>query len=185
MKKLYLVLLLLSFAISYGQIRAVSKEVQQLNAKKQEFKAYNIFSKNNDAQKVAKYFTSATDVTVLNLNENQLEMLMKEAPSYIEVSVPYQNQMVEVELFKHNVVTDSFVAKDERGNILDFELGEYYRGIVKGDYESLVAISFFDGDVTGVISSYEYGNINLGKSADKSDFISYSDRNLLGENPFV
>lgn len=185
MKKIYLLLFLFCSVISFGQIRAVSKKVQELNSKNQQFKSYDLFSVNNDVHRSAKYFTSATDVTVLNLNENQLQRLIDEAPSYLEISVPYQNEIVEVELFKQNVVTESFIAKDEQGNILDFELGEYYRGVIKGDYSSLVAVSFFDGDVMGVISSHELGNIILGKSIDKQDFITYSDKNILGENPFV
>lgn len=185
MKKFYLIILLLCSVVSFGQIRAVSKKVQELNSKSQSFQSYNLFSVNKDAGKTAKFFTSATDVTVLDLNNNQLNSLMKDAPEYLTISVPYQNEMVEVELYKHNVVTDSFVAKDEKGNVLDYTLGEYYRGIIKGDNESLVALSFFEGDVMGVISSHTFGNIIVGKSSDKQDFISYSDKNLLGENPFV
>lgn len=185
MKKIYLLIFLCCSVLSFGQIRAVSKKVQELNAKSQQFKSYDLFSVNTDAHKMAKYFTSATDVTVLNLNENQLNRLVKDAPNYLSISVPYQNEIVEVQLYKQNVVTEDFIAKDEQGNILDFTLGEYYRGIVKGDYESLVAISFFEGDVMGVISTYEFGNVILGKSTDKQDFITYSDKNILGENPFT
>lgn len=185
MKKIYLLTLLFCSIISFGQIRAVSKKVQELNSKNQQFKSYDLFSVNNDANKSAKYFTSATDVTVLNLNDNQLKKLVDEAPNYAKLSIPYNNQVVEVELFKNNVLTESFIVRDEKGNVLDVELGEYYRGIIKGDYSSIVAISFFDGDVMGVISSNEFGNIVIGKSVDKQDFLTYSDRNILGDNPFV
>lgn len=185
MKNVYLITLFLCSLFCFGQIRSVSKKVQELNSKNQQFKGYNLFTVNSDVQKATKYFTSATDVTVLNLNENQLNRLMEEAPNYVKIAVPYQNTTVEVELFKHNIFTEGFVAKDEQGNVLDFTVGEYYRGIVEGDYESLVAISFFENDVMGVISSQQYGNIILGKSTDKEDFITYSDKNLLGENPFV
>ncbi len=185
MKKIYLIIFLFCSLVSFGQIRSVSKKVQELNSKSQQFKTYNLFSVNNDAHKTAKYFTSATDVTVLNLNQNQLQKLVDEAPNYLEISIPYQSETVKVQLFKQNIVTESFIAKDEQGNVLDFKLGEYYRGIIKGDYESLVAVSFFEGDVMGVISSHEFGNIVVGKSTDKQDFVSYSDKNILGENPFV
>lgn len=184
MKKTSFIILLLCSVISFGQIRSVSTKVQELSSKN-EFKKYDLFSADNNVYKATKYFTSATDVTVLNLDETQLERLLQEAPEYIEVTIPYQNEMVEVELFKQNIFTESFIAKDEQGNVLDFTLGEYYRGAIKGNHQSLAAISFFDGDVMGVISSYEHGNITVGKSADRQDFISYSDKNLLGENPFV
>lgn len=184
MKKIYLLVFLCCSMLSFGQIRAVSKKVQELNSKSQPFKSYDLFSVNNDANRTAKYFTSATDVTVLNLNEVQLNKIVSDAPSFLAVSVPYQNEIVEVELYKNGVVTEGFTAKDEKGNLLDYKLGEYYRGIVKGDYESIVAISFFEGDVIGVISSTQFGNIVLGKSTDKQDFITYSDKNILGQMPF-
>lgn len=183
MKKTFLFTLLFCSIISFGQIRSVSTKVQELNSQK-EFKSYDLFSVDNNVYKATKYFTSATDVTVLNLDETQLQRLLTEAPEYIEVTIPYYNEMVEVELFKQNIFTESFIAKDEQGNLLDFTLGEYYRGAIKGDHESLAAISFFEGDVMGVISSYEHGNITVGRSADRQDFISYSDKNLLGQNPF-
>ena len=183
MKKTFLFTLLFCSIISFGQIRSVSTKVQELSSQK-EFKSYDLFSVDNNVYKATKYFTSATDVTVLNLDETQLQRLLTEAPEYIEVTIPYYNEMVEVELFKQNIFTESFIAKDEQGNLLDFALGEYYRGAIKGDHESLAAISFFEGDVMGVISSYEHGNITVGRSADRQDFISYSDKNLLGQNPF-
>src|SRR5690606_27231641 len=155
--------LLFCSIISFGQIRSVSTKVQELNSQK-EFKSYDLFSVDNNVYKATKYFTSATDVTVLNLDETQLQRLLTEAPEYIEVTIPYYNEMVEVELFKQNIFTESFIAKDEQGNLLDFTLGEYYRGAIKGDHESLAAISFFEGDVMGVISSYEHGNITVGRS---------------------
>src|SRR5699024_4580301 len=61
----------------------------------------------------------------------------------------------------------------------------YYRGIVKGEYSSLAALSFFDGNVMGVISSPKLGNIVIGKSKDQKDFVVYADQNLLGKDPFV
>lgn len=185
MKKLYLLTFLFCSFVAFGQIRAVSQKVQELNAKNQAFVSYDLFSKNNDIQKASKFLTSATDVTVLNLNSEELERIADEAPMFLTVSIPYQNEMVHVQLYKETVITEDFVAKDEQGNIIDYKPGEYYRGIVNGDNTSLVAISFFDDNVMGIISTYEKGNVILGKSTDKQDFITYSDKNLLGENPFV
>lgn len=184
MKKIYLILLLFCTVTLFAQHRAVPDKVKDLNEKNQKFEPFSLFTVDTNTQKQAKYATSATDVTVLQLNENQLGKLLKNAPNLIEVQIPYQDELVNVELYKANNFTESFIAKDEKGKVLDFKLGEYYRGIVKGDYTSLVAISFFENDVIGVISTYEHGNIILGKSTDKQDYISYSDKNLLGHNPF-
>ncbi len=185
MKKIYVLTLLLFVSFAFGQSRMVAKKIQSLNAKSQAFTGYDLFSKNNDMQKASKFLTSASDVTVLNINNQQLGQIMEEAPEYISIAVPYQNEMVEVQMYKQNILTNDFKVKDADGNFYDYQPGEYYRGIVAGDYNSIVAISFFEDNVMGVISTTEKGNVVLGKSTDKVDYISYSDKNLLGENPFV
>lgn len=184
MRKIYLITLLFCSIIVFGQHGVVPNKVKELNAKNQKFNSYELFTVNS-SQKSEKYQTSATDVTVLQMNDEQLLKLVKEGPELISVTIPYQDELVEVELYKANNFTESFIARDEQGNVLDFELGQYYRGAVKGDYTSLAAISFFKDDVIGVISTHEHGNIILGKSTDKQDYITYTDKNLLGQNPFV
>ena len=184
MKKALIFTLLCLTAFAFGQIRSVSKKVQELNAKNQNFENYALFTKNSDVQKSSKFLTSATDVTVLNIDNSELERINDEAPEYLSLTVPYQSHTVQVELYKQNIFTENFVAKDEQGNVIDYQPGQYYRGVVNGDYTSLAGISFFEDNVMGVISTYEFGNIILGKSTDKQDYITYSDKNLLGENPF-
>src|SRR5690606_28301440 len=122
-KKLYLLTLLFCSFVAFGQIRAVSKKVQELNAKNQAFVSYNLFAKDSDVQKASKYLTSATDVTVLSLNSNELERITEEAPMFLTVSIPYQNEMVNVQLYKETIITDSFIAKDEQGNVINYKPG--------------------------------------------------------------
>lgn len=184
MKKLSFLVLLLCMTISFGQNRAVSQKIQELTMAKRQFSNFELFTKSNDASKSTKYLHSATDVTVLNLNSSELNRIATEAPELLTLNVPYLNKNIEVVLYKQTPVADSFFATDESGNQINYTPGEYYRGIVNGDFNSLVAISFFNDDVIGVISTEEDGNINLGKSADQADYVTYSDTNILGDNPF-
>lgn len=185
MRKFYLLILLSFVGMTFGQMRVISKKVQDLNAKNTTFANYQLFTKNNDLQKSAKYINSATDATVLEINQNELERIAKEAPSNISIAIPYQSELIKVQIYKQTVLTESFTAMDNKGNIIDYTPGKYYRGIVAGDETSIVAISFFDDSVMGVISTKEKGNIVLGKSTDKQDYITYSDKNLLGKNQFI
>ena len=185
MKKFYLITLLLCCGLAFGQSRMVAKKIQELNSKTQPFENFNLFTKNNDTQKSSKYLTSASDVTVLNLNTQELDRVVEDAPAFISIAVPYQNEVLQVELYKQDILTDGFKVVDESGNLYDYTPGAYYRGVVAGDYTSLVAVSFFEDNVMGVISTTEKGNVVLGKSVDKQDYVSYSDRNLLGENPYT
>lgn len=184
MRNFYLILLLLCCGLAFGQSRVVAKKIESLNAKSQPFTGYDLFSKNNDTQKASRYLTSATDVTVLNINQQELQRVVEEAPEFISIAVPYQDEMIEVQMYKQNILTDEFKVKDESGNYYDYTPGQYYRGVVAGDYTSLAAISFFEDNVMGVVSTNEIGNLVLGKSTDKVDYITYSDRNILGENPY-
>ena len=185
MKKFSLLVLLICSTLAFGQSRVVSQKVQSLNTMKQQFSSYQMFTKNTDTGKSMKYNSSATDVTVLNLNAAELSRMMNEAPNYISLAIPYMNESIEVQLYKQDVLTDTFFATDESGNAIDYTPGNYYRGVVSGDYTSIAAISFFENEIMGVISTAEKGNIVLGKSVDNQDYISYSDENLLGENPYV
>lgn len=185
MKKFSLLVLLICSTLVFGQSRVVSQKVQSLNTMKQQFSSYQMFTKNNDTGKSMKYNSSATDVTVLNLNTAELSRMMSEAPNYISLAIPYMNESIEVQLYKQDVLTDTFFATDESGNAINYTPGKYYRGIVNGDYTSIAAISFFENEIMGVISTAEKGNIVLGKSMDNQDYISYSDENLLGQNPYV
>src|SRR5690625_7092140 len=90
-----------------------------------------------------------------------------------------------VEMYQHEVLSDDFLATDENMNPINYTPGKYYRGVVKGDYNSLVAISFFEDEVMGVISTLEKGNVVLGKSTDGQDYVSYSDVYLLVKIPLV
>jgi len=184
MKNFYLVALLILCHLAMGQSRMVAKQIEDFNSKNLKFENFNLFTKSVD-QKSAKYRSSASDVSVLDLNESELFDLVRQAPNLIQISVPYQDETIEVQLYKQNVLTDDFKIVDESGNYHDYTPGKYYRGIVSGDETSLVALSFFKDNVIGVISSNDKGNVVVGKSTDREDYISYSDRNLMGENPFV
>lgn len=183
--KIKFLLLLFCASISFGQTRSVAQKVMSLQTSNQKLTDYHLFTKSNDASKASKYLTSVSEVTVLELNQGELNRLINESADFIRMNIPYLDEAVEVVLYKQSVLSNTFFATDESGNLLDYTPGKYYRGIVNEDHHSLVAISFFENDVMGVISTPESGNLVMGKSVDKEDFIIYSDVNLLGENPFV
>lgn len=184
MKNFLILLLLFSSVATFGQMRKISQKIQEMNTLRKPFSEYDLFTKNEDTQKTAKYLSSATDVTVLNLNMQELNRIVAESPDYINLKIPFQDEMIDVQLYKQNVLTDDFHVEDQDGNPQTYQPGAYYRGIINGDYQSLVSISIFDDNVMGIISSLNQGNVVLGKSVDKQDFITYSDSNLLGEFSF-
>jgi hypothetical protein len=96
----------------------------------------------------------------------------------------------ELELARVNILSKDFQlsATGNKGkDKLNYKAGVYYRGIIKGDDNSVAAISIFDDFLMGVISSRD-GNLVLGpvdkKLVNKTDYILYNDRNLKIKNGF-
>jgi hypothetical protein len=55
--------------------------------------------------------------------------------------------------------------------------------MIEGDYTSLVALSFFNDDIIGMISTAQDGNIMITKTAQRNTFMLYSDKNMKAEKP--
>jgi hypothetical protein len=184
MKKIILLIFCCMTPFIWGQNKKIPQKLQELNAQKQTFVSYDLFSVNATPEKSVQYQKAATDVTVLKLNTSQLTQLAKNSPSFIELKIPYQSEEIEVQLYKETVLTSDFQAKNEKGIQIDYTPGSYYRGIIKGDNQSLVAISIFENEVIGIISTAHLGNINLGKTLQGQDYVTYSDKNSLGNSGF-
>jgi len=173
---------LLGFA---QHLRPVAQKISEYHNQKKTFAQYDLFEVNNDAQKLAEFKRSATDITVINLKSKELKKLVYEKPDFLEVSFPFDGKQITVELYKNQIFTNEFKVKTSKGETVNYTPGVYYQGIVKGDDSSIVAFSFFNDDIVGVASTLELGNIVLGKAKNSEDFVSYSDSKLTGLNPFV
>lgn len=169
---------------SFKKSDFVCEEINQIENDQDIFHNYDLFTKDKSLSKSTKYLTSVSQVTILTLNKSVLGQILSEAPETISLALPYQEEYLQLELYKNEVLTLDFKAFDQNGNIIEYTPGKYYRGIVKNDPTSLVTLSFFDDDIMGIVSTNDHGNIVLGKSVDKNDYITYSDRNLLKENSF-
>ncbi len=185
-KKILLLCILQCSLLGFAQhLRPVAQKISEYHNQKKTFAQYDLFEVNNDAQKLAEFKRSATDITVINLKSKELKKLVYEKPDFLEVSFPFDGKQITVELYKNPIFTNEFKVKTSKGETVNYTPGVYYQGIVKGDDSSIVAFSFFNDDIVGVASTLELGNIVLGKAKNSEDFVSYSDSKLTGLNPFV
>lgn len=102
---------------------------------------------------------------LLTLRQADLARLMQNAPEAMVLDIPInQTQSLKVELLKHELFTADFVvnAASTEDNAVEYSPGIYYHGIISGDPGSLVAISFFDNGVMGVLTSSQEGEMVLG-----------------------
>nr|WP_315032236.1 M12 family metallo-peptidase [uncultured Chryseobacterium sp.] len=171
-----------SFAQDFKPIARKIYEYEKLNYRTPKYDLFDL--KNTDD--IADLRKIATDATVFNLNTPKLLRLLAESPEFIEVSFPFDgDKEIIVQLYKKNIFATGFNVKTKKEEFIPYNPGIYYRGIVKGDYQSIVAFSFFDNDVVGIISTTALGNIVLGKIKNSNDFVSYSESKLTVQNSFI
>ncbi|STC96701.1 hypothetical protein [Chryseobacterium carnipullorum] len=165
-RKILLLCLLQCFVLGFSQkLRPVAQKISDYHAEKNTFQKYDLFDVNKSTQKLAEYKRAATDITVMNVKSAQLKRLVAEKPDYLEISFPFEgDKQITVELYKNQIFTNDFKVVTNKGEIVNYTPGAYYIGIVKGDDTSIAAFSFFNGDIVGVASTSELGNVVLGKA---------------------
>ncbi|CAA7386576.1 M12 family metallo-peptidase [Chryseobacterium fistulae] len=167
------------------QLRPVAQKVSEYHRKSKIIK-FDLFEINTTSSREAEYKKAATDITVMKANANELKRLVDLKPEFIEISFPFQkNKEVMVELYRNEIFTNDFKVTTGKGEVVNYTPGVYYQGIVKGNNNSIVAFSFFEDDIVGIISDPEFENIVVGKAKDSDDFLSYSESKLTIKNPHI
>jgi len=104
--------------------------------------------------------------------------LKDNAPKAISLTLPLKNKNMVLELLE---VPESFynyyvVTSDGKDFSANREI-KHYRGIVKDNKNSLVAITFYEDEIMGLVCTAE-GNFNIVKDKQSGNHIFYNDRNL-------
>lgn len=185
---LQVVFLFFVFSLSLGQsAQLVGKKIADYKSSKQSFTTYNLFQQSNALAKQAKFQLAARDAIALDLNKVQLKELVAKRPTAVEISVPFRDKEITLELIQNDIFggQNNLTIQTDQGEFKGYKPGVYYQGIIKGDPTSVVAFSFFEDDVVGLASDLKVGNIVVGKAIDSEDFLIYSDSTLTGASPFV
>jgi hypothetical protein len=164
----------------------VAEKVSELQGLKSSFRPISVVTVtpntiNSDVNKVVDGATLAT-IKFEKINEivtNQYET--------IELEIPYQNQNILVLLYKVNPLLEGFHVDTNKDKNISYQKGVYYRGIIKGETNSVSAFNFFNGEFNGIISNSAIGNIVVGKLNkvnNQSDYIVYSDAKMKVLNDF-
>ncbi len=171
--KIYSCWVFLLFAsYAFGQGNLLYQEVQQKKAKRLSFSKKEVFSKGEINNEALENFYNSEDVYFFNYDPSILQIDEKN----ISIDIPMGNTFVTIELME---VADSFydysIVTSSGEKTAASTDNKHYRGIVKGDDHSLVAISFFKNDVMGIISTKD-GDYNIVKY--KKQYMMYKDLNL-------
>lgn len=185
MKKIYTIALLFTFVVSFAQ-HEVAKKIQELEKQQTIFKPFSVL---NVVQNAAEYQLDKVvrNATIASIKNNVVNDIVANKYQNIALTIPYNDKLITVDLYKVNLVAEGFHVDTDKQKNSFYQQGVYYRGIVKGDYTSVVSFNFFKNELNGIISSSELTNLVIGKLDKKNnttDYIIYADTNLKIANTF-
>jgi hypothetical protein len=116
------------------------------------------------------------DYQLFTLETGAIRYLLQNRQEGISITIPMNDkerfnlQLVEVELPLFTVRTVS------NNELVKYQGGKHYRGIIRGDEQSIVSLSVFHDGIMGLISeSGNRGNWVLGALEGSDDYIFYND----------
>lgn len=183
MKKITTLFLFIIYFGGFSQQKVAEKilEINNSNAKYQHFSIFNVSINPNNINEVVEKATFSS----LKLSENNI--IVATQPEFLELEIPYNNQIIEIQLYKVDIFAENFHVDSDVSKNISYQKGVYYRGIVKGDYTSVVSFNFFKDECNGIISSDLYDNLVVGKLVSPNnvlDYIIYKDSDLKVLNNF-
>lgn len=181
-KGLLFIAFLISLSISAQN--KVAKKVTELQKSNADFKPISVLlpSQNLIGDEINKVVEGATIATI---NLTKVNDIVSNKYNTIELEIPYQNQTISILLYQVNPFVEGFQVDTDKGKNVPYEKGVYYRGIIKGETNSLSSFNFFNGEFNGIISSENLGNLVVGKldkANNQTDYIVYSDAKMKVAN---
>jgi hypothetical protein len=181
--------LLLSALLCVSHLFAQNKlavKVSELQSLKANFRPFSVLSvtQNTINQEVNKVVDGATLATI---NLQKVNEIVTNQYGTIELEIPYQNQNIAVLLYKVNPFAEGFHVDTDKGKNISYQKGVHYRGIIKGETNSVSSFNFFNGEFNGIVSGAAFGNLVVGKlqkSSNQLDYIVYSDAKMKVLNGF-
>ncbi|MEP7195331.1 MAG: M12 family metallo-peptidase [Saprospiraceae bacterium] len=189
---LFILLNLISEPLTAQNISPLAQRIVQAESKKAKFQSIEAFKNIEFNQEIAlKSDQKVKDLVKLNLIPEIAQFVVETKPEFISLSIPLTNGLMSELLLEKQQLYDHearlTTQSDSKGVAL--QEGAFYHGIIKGDLTSMVAISFFNNEVMGVISNNELGNLVIGKingatAENSNEHVIYKESALPTKNPF-
>jgi hypothetical protein len=185
-KQLLATLFIIGFSLGAWsqQARPIAQMVQEKLSVNPIQKPYSIFTKENSTVKSNSLPKEMKAAELFRLDPKAVAGMRSDAPKTMELSIPSATMGMDLQLVKQDVTTEDFtVITDAKGNApVKYNAGIHYRGIVKGQETSVVAVSIFSNEIMVMISTDE-GNFNLGRlENDPGTYVLYNDRNFSAKH---
>lgn len=184
MKKIFTIFSLLSFVLVFAQ-HEVAKKVLELERLGTTFKPFSVLNTIQTSDYTLDKIVEKE--TIATIKTNEVNTIVTNKFENIELSIPYNGTVIVVDLYKVDLFASGFHVDTDKQKNNNYQKGVYYRGIVKGDYTSIVSFNFFNNELNGIISNGQLANVVVGKlkkTGNTSDYIIYSDANLKVLNDY-
>lgn len=176
------------FGAAQGQ-NAVFQEINKARSSGQSFQETPLLKfKSNDVLDRSLNLEGLSRGTILSIDEETIESLINNRTDFVKLPLPTSDRAsVNLTLVRHEILAEDFAlfTSDLPGIPADYIPGVFYKGIVEGDPTSLVAISVFNDEIMGMISTSK-GNLVLGKIQNdrESRHVLYNDADLERRSDF-
>ncbi len=130
---------------------------------------------------------------VFETGDEVMGEIIARAPEVLRLQVPaVDGRALVLELVKVNITTEDFrLLESQQQQPVATPAAVHYQGVVAGEPGSLVAFSFWDHELSGLISLPRRGNMSLGKLSSvgaRSDtrhlYVLYDDSEVFANLPF-
>ncbi|RME00077.1 MAG: hypothetical protein D6816_14135, partial [Bacteroidetes bacterium] len=184
----FLCLLISAFPLaSQNQLNPLELKVKQ-SQQELSFSQFSPFEYRSDVSEFPAVKSELAEATMLNLKISTLQNAFKAQPEAITLELPSANgSPVLIDLVRAEPLADDFVVRTSgaNGNVVAYQPGLHYRGIVRGKSNSLAAISLFEDELMGMLSTEEDGPSVIGKLEGKKDvYVYYREKDMLAINEF-
>jgi hypothetical protein len=159
----------------FGQESVLYSGIREYKKSNADFRTVSVFREAGAEKRLWENFKNPGEVIFFEANFSDVTNLKNNG---IKLIIPTKNKNITLELIE---VTEDFynyevVTSDGKKNIANKNI-KHYRGVIQGETNSLVAITFYEDEAMGLILSDE-GNFNIVKDHLSGKHFIYNDKNL-------
>ena len=124
------------------------------------------------------------DASLLSIDQGSVAALLQVAPQALLFSIPtVDGEQLDLELAQVEILAPNFYVSTNTQNNVPYQAAVHYRGIVRGNPNSVASLSVTSSGVMGMVAD-EQGTFELGQMEDGSgNYIYYKTQNLKALSP--
>jgi hypothetical protein len=169
------------FFVQYSFGQKVIYETVNKSLRGSRLKSTELFSLDEGRNNRLRESFKADSLTYLKTNQEALQLITREKPEFLSFNLPLKDgKNHTIDVLARDIHATGFTVVNARNEPVIASKETYYRGIIRGDENSLVAFSISEKGINGFISD-ETGNYELIKSKDDSRHLFYSAKG--GDSP--